>query len=78
LPILGPLPGLRIKRHRRFGCLGLLLLGNLDREPVLLGILGDPPARLELADDLLERDAVVRSGEFVRAIRRESPHEIFR
>jgi hypothetical protein len=78
LSLFGPLLGLRVERHRRLGALGVPLLGHLDRQPVLLGILGNTPARLEVADYLLERDPVVRSRERVRAIRRERSDQVFR
>ena len=53
------------------------VVGNLDRDPVLLGILGYPVLRLKLADDPFKGLTIGRGRQGRRRLFRQCPYEIF-
>lgn len=63
IQVLGCLGGRSREGLQRRSGAGLPFLGNLECDPVLLGILGNSPRRLQLADDLLELLTVRRSSQ---------------
>ena len=52
------------------------LVGDLDRDAVLLRIGRDPPGRLEISDHRLEGLAIGRSGERLGTLLRQRPDEV--
>lgn len=52
------------------------LLGNLDRDPVLLGVLRDTPDALQLSDDLVEVLPVRLERELIE-LRPVGRHQLF-
>lgn len=72
--LAGRLLALRFGRLRR--PIRPAFAGDLDRYPVLLWVLGNAVARLELADDHIEVLSIGRSGELRRSLTRKRADEV--